>query len=103
MAIFPESSCLIGPVYKKPSSIGYVLTWIAILMLDKEPYIEKLGKTKFWIIMGAAMAYFSSHFFFSLLAFLRHQKIQMRETNILIFSLSDIFTGVLFSDLHFYR
>ena len=38
VAIFPESSSLIGPIYGTASSIGYVLTWIATVMLPQTIY-----------------------------------------------------------------
>ena len=95
VAIFPESSSLIGTIYGTASSIGYVLTWIATVMLLR-PYIEKLGKLKFWIIMGAAMAYYLLTFPLFTLGFFTPSENSNAETNILIFSLSDIFTGILF-------
>ena len=60
------------------------------------PYIEKLGKLKFWIIMGAAMAYYLLTFPLFTLGFFTPSENSNAETNILIFSLSDIFTGILF-------
>ena len=95
VAIFPESSSLIGTVYGTASSIGYVLTWIATVMLLR-PYIEKLGKLKFWIIMGAAMAYYLLTFPLFTLGFFTPSENSNAMTNILIYSLSDIFTGILF-------
>ena len=38
VAIFPESSSLIGTIYGTASSIGYVLTWIATVMLPQTIY-----------------------------------------------------------------
>ena len=57
VAIFPESPSWIDNVNQIASSVAYVLTWIATVMLLR-PYIEKLGKLKFWSIMGATMAYY---------------------------------------------
>ena len=64
VAIFPEFPSSINNVYQTASSVAYVLTWIATVMLLR-PYIEKLGKLKFWSIMGATMAYYPSNFLFS--------------------------------------
>jgi hypothetical protein len=57
VAVFPESPSTILTVYQTASAIAYVLTWIATVMLLR-PYIEKLGKIKFWTIMGATMVYY---------------------------------------------
>ena len=43
VAIFPEFPSSINNVYQIASSVGYVLTWIATVMLLR-PYIEKLGR-----------------------------------------------------------
>lgn len=51
VAVFPESPSTILTVYQAASAIAYVLTWIATVMLLR-PYIEKLGKIKFWTIMA---------------------------------------------------
>jgi hypothetical protein len=61
VAIFPESPSPVLAVYQIASSIAYVLTWIATVMLLR-PYIEKLGKLKFWSIMGATMVYYLIQF-----------------------------------------
>jgi hypothetical protein len=62
IAFFPEFSIAslgsqIGLVNQIASGIAYVLTWIGTIKL-LHPYIKKLGKTKFWTIMGAAMLYY---------------------------------------------
>jgi hypothetical protein len=61
VAIFPEFPSSINYVYQTASSVAYVLTWIATVMLLR-PYIEKFGKIKFWSIMGATMAYYLIQF-----------------------------------------
>ena len=95
IAIFPESPSSILTVYQTASTVAYVLTWIATVMLLK-PYIEKLGKLKFWSIMGATMAYYLIEFPLFSLGFFTPSENSNAMTNILIFSLSAIFTGILF-------
>jgi hypothetical protein len=77
------------------SAIAYVLTWIATVMLLK-PYIEKLGRIKFWSIMGATMAYYLIEFPLLTLGYFTPSENSNAMANILIFSLAAIFTGILF-------
>ena len=95
VAIFPESPSSILIVYQTASSVGYVLTWIATVMLLR-PYIEKLGKLKFWSIMVVTMAYYLIQFPLFTLGYFTPSENSNAMTNILIFSLSAIFTGILF-------
>jgi len=95
VAIFPESPSSINDVYQIASSVGYVLTWIATVMLLR-PYIEKLGKLKFWSIMGVTMVYYLISFPLFSLGYFTPSENSNAMTNILIFSLSAIFTGILF-------
>ena len=58
VAYFPEFSIAslgsqIGTATIIASSVAYVLTWIGSVKL-LYPYIKKMGKIKFWTIMGAA-------------------------------------------------
>ena len=58
IARFPEFSiALLGSqidtANQIASSIAYVLTWIGTVKI-LYPYVKKLGKVKFWIIMGLA-------------------------------------------------
>ena len=94
-AIFPESPSSINMVYQIASSAGYVLTWIATVMLLR-PYIEKLGKIKFWSIMVVAIGYYLITFPLFTLGYFTPSENSDAMTNILIFSLSAIFTGILF-------
>jgi len=48
IAVFTESPSSTDTVYQIASSISYVLTWIATVMLLR-PYIERFGKVRFWI------------------------------------------------------
>ena len=95
VAIFPESPSWIDNVNQIASSIAYVLTWIATVMLLK-PYIEKLGKLKFWSIMGATIAYYLVQFPLFALGYFTPSENSNAITNILFFSLSTVFTGILF-------
>ena len=95
VAIFPESPSSVLAVYQTSSSIAYVLTWIATVMLLR-PYIEKLGKLKFWSIMGATMVYYLIIFPLFTLGYFTPSENSNAMTNILIFSLSAIFSGIIF-------
>jgi hypothetical protein len=95
VAIFPEFPSSINAVYQTASIVAYVLTWIATVILLR-PYIEKLGKLKFWSIMGATMAYYVIQFPLFSLGYFTPSESSNAMTNILIFSLSAIFTGILF-------
>ena len=87
VAIFPEFPSSINNVYQIASSVAYVLTWIATVMLLR-PYIEKFGKLKFWSIMGATMAYYLIQFPLFSLGYYTPSENSNAMTNILIFSLS---------------
>lgn len=95
VAVFPESPSTINIVYQTASSAGYVLTWIATVILLR-PYIEKLGRIKFWGIMVVNMGYYLITFPLFTLGFFTPSENSDAMTNILIFSLSAIFTGILF-------
>ena len=95
VAIFPESPSSVLVVYQTSSSIAYVLTWIATVMLLR-PYIEKLGKLKFWSIMGSIMVYYLIQFPLFTLGYFTPSENSNAMTNILIFSLSAIFSGIIF-------
>jgi hypothetical protein len=77
------------------SSVAYILTWIGSVKL-LYPYTQKLGKIKFWIIMGAAMVYYLVSFPLFVLGYYTPSEKVDAMTNILIFSLGGIFTGILF-------
>lgn len=95
VAVFSESPSSVDTVYQIASSVSYVLTWIATVMLLR-PYIEKFGKVRFWIMMGAPMIYYLIEFPLFSLGFFTPSEDSNAMTNILIFSLSAIFAGILF-------
>ncbi|MGE5822228.1 MAG: hypothetical protein ACM31M_06565 [Nitrososphaerota archaeon] len=95
IAVFSESPSSTDTVYQISGIVSYVLTWIATVMLLR-PYIEKFGKVRFWIMMSAPMIYYLIEFpLFSLGVFTPSED-SNAMTNILIFSLSAIFAGILF-------
>jgi hypothetical protein len=100
IAYFPEFSIAtlgnqINIVYQIASSVAYVLTWIGTVRL-LYPYIRKLGRFKFWTIMGAVMVYYLISFPLFVLGYFTPSENTDAMTNILIFSLGGIFTGVVF-------
>jgi hypothetical protein len=100
VAYFPEFSIAslgsqIGTATIIASSVAYVLTWIGSVKL-LYPYIKKLGKIKFWTIMGAAMVYYLVSFPLFVLGYYSPSEDVDAMTNILIFSLGGIFTGIIF-------
>jgi hypothetical protein len=100
IAQFPEFSIAslgsqIDTTNQIASSIAYILTWIGTVKL-LYPYIKKLGKIKFWIIMGFAMVYYLVYFPLFVLGYFTPSEGIDAMTNILIFSLGGIFTGIIF-------
>ena len=100
VAYFPEFSIVslgsqITLVNQIASSIAYILTWMGTVKL-LYPYIQKLGKIKFWSIMSTAMVYYLVYFPFFVFGYFTPSDNVDAMTNILIFSLSGIFTGVVF-------
>ena len=95
IAVFPESPSSTDTVYQIAGSVSYVLTWIATVMLLR-PYIEKFGRVRFWIMMGAPMIYYLIEFPLFSLGIFTPSEDSNAMTNILIFSLSAIFAGILF-------
>ena len=100
IAYFPDFSIAslgsqIGLANQIASGVAYVLTWIGTAKL-LYPHIKKLGKTKFWTIMGAPMAYYLVSFPLFVLGYFTPSENIDAMTNILIFSLGAIFSGVVF-------
>jgi hypothetical protein len=79
------------------SSIAYVLTWIGTVLLLR-PYIHRIGKIKFYAIMGAAMAYYLIEFpLFTLGYFTPTEETEQQVmNNILIFGIASVLTGIIF-------
>jgi hypothetical protein len=100
IAQFPEFSIAslgsqIDTANQIVSSIAYILTWIGTVKL-LYPYIKKLGKIKFWIIMSLAMVYYLIYFPLFVLGYFTPSEKVDAMTNILIISLGGIFTGIIF-------
>jgi len=95
VAVFPESPSSTDTVYQIAGIVSYVLTWIGTVMLLK-PYVEKIGKVRFWTMMGAPMIYYLIEFPLFSLGIFTPSEDSNAMTNILIFSLSAIIAGILF-------
>ena len=100
VAYFPEFSIetlvsQIDLIYQIAGIVAYVLTWIGTVKL-LYPYIRKLGKVKFWAIMGATMIYYLINFPLFVLGYYTPSENVDAMTNILIFNLAAIFTGIVF-------
>jgi hypothetical protein len=99
-AVFPEFSTAtlgdqINIASHIASSVAYVLTWIGTVMLLR-PYLKKIGSIKFWTIMAAAMAYYLVQFPLFVLGYYTPSEDADAMTNILIFSMAAVFTGITF-------
>ncbi len=77
------------------SSAAYVLTWIGTVKL-LYPFIQRLGKIKFWAIMIFTMAYYLVSFPLFVLGYYSPSYGADAMANILIFSLGGISTGIIF-------
>jgi hypothetical protein len=100
VAYFPEFSIealgtQINLIYQIAAIVAYVLTWIGTVKL-LYPYIRKIGKVKFWAIMAAAMIYYLIEFPLFVLGYLTPSENIDAMTNITIFGLASIFTGIVF-------
>ena len=100
VASFPEFSIesigsQIGLASQIASAVAYVLTWIGTVKM-LYPYIKKLGKFKFWIIMGVAMIYYLISFPLFVLGYFTPSENVDAMTNVLIFSFAGIMSGIIF-------
>ena len=100
IAYFPEFSIgtlgsQIDIIYQVAGAAAYVFTWIGTVKL-LYPYIKKLGRVKFWTIMGGAMIYYLISFPLFVLGYFTPSANVDAMTNILVFSLGGIFTGIVF-------
>jgi hypothetical protein len=100
VAYFPEFSIKsvgsqIGMAAHIASTVAYVLTWIGTVKM-LFPYIKKLGKIKFWIIMGVAMIYYLIEFPLFVLGYFTPSENVDAMTNVLIFSFAGIMSGIIF-------
>src|SRR5918992_2408450 len=102
VAFFPEFDpeslqSQIDTAYQVAGNIAYVLTWIGTVMLLR-PYIHRIGKTKFYAIMGSAMVYYLINFpLFVLGYFTPTEETDIDAmNNILIFGIATVFSGIIF-------
>ena len=100
VAYFPEFSIesigsQIGLASQIASAAAYVLTWIGTVKM-LYPYIKKLGKIKFWIIMGVAMIYYLISFPLFVLGYFTPSENVDAMTNVLIFSFAGIMSEIIF-------
>ena len=100
VAYFPEFSIesvgsQIGIANNIASTVAYILTWIGTVKM-LYPYIKKLGKIKFWTIMGIAMVYYLIDFPLFVLGYFTPSENVDAMTNILIFSMAGLLSGIIF-------
>jgi hypothetical protein len=102
VAFFPEfdpesQQQQINAVYQIAGAIAYVLTWIGTVMLLR-PYIHRIGKIKFYAIMGSAMVYYLINFPLFVLGYFTPTGESDAEVmnNILIFGIAAVLSGIIF-------
>jgi len=100
IAYFPEFSIesvqqQINALYQIAGIIAYILTWIGTVKM-LYPYIKKLGKIKFWAIMGIAMAYYVINYPLFVLGYFTLSENVDAMMNILIFSMASLLSGIIF-------
>jgi hypothetical protein len=102
VAFFPEFDPeslqqQINAVYQIAGAIAYVLTWIGTVMLLR-PYIHRIGKIKFYAIMGSAMVYYLIQYPLFVLGIITptgESDVEVMNT-ILITSIAGVFSGIIF-------
>jgi hypothetical protein len=102
VAFFPEfdpesQQQQINAVYQISAAVAYVLTWIGTVMLLR-PYIHRIGKIKFYAIMGSAMVYYLIQYPLFVLGYLTptgESDVEVMNT-ILIFGIAAVFSGIIF-------
>lgn len=93
----PESlTSQVGAVNQLSSTVAYILTWVSTVILLR-PYMNKIGRLKFWAIMGFAFIYLISYPLY-ILGFLSPTGDTDTEimNNILLISTASIFAGFVF-------
>ena len=87
----------IGATSQTVSAVAYVLTWISTVILLR-PYMKKIGRTKFWSIMGFALVYYLVAYPLFVLGFFTPTGETDTEimNNILLISMSSIVAGIIF-------
>ena len=102
VAFFPEfdpesRQQQINAVYQTSAAVAYVLTWIGTVMLLR-PYIHRIGKIKFYAIMGFAMVYYLIQYPLFVLGYLTPTGESDAEVmnTILIFAIASVLSGIIF-------
>jgi hypothetical protein len=100
VAFFPEfePDSLMGQVqswYQIAAAVFFVLTWIGTVLL-LYPYSKKFGKAKFWAVMGFAVFYHTIQIPLFELGWYTPSENSDAMTNILIFSVVGLFSGIIF-------
>ena len=93
----PESlMSQVGAVNQLSSTVAYILTWGSTVILLR-PYMDKIGRIKFWSIMGFAFIYLISYPLY-ILGFLSPTGEIDTEimNNILLISTASVFAGFVF-------
>jgi hypothetical protein len=94
---FVDIADSVDTVYFTASAAAYVLTWVGTVMLLRHS-IRKIGRVKFWTIMGAAMVYYIIQFPLFALGYYTPTEETDADVmnNLLISSMSAVFTGIVF-------
>jgi hypothetical protein len=76
---------------------SYVLTWIGTVMLLR-PYIHKIGKVKFYAILGSALVYYLINYPLFVLGYFTPTEENDTDVmnNIIIFGIAEVLTGIIF-------
>jgi hypothetical protein len=87
----------IGSIAQTVSAVAYVLTWISTVILLR-PYMKKIGRIKFWSIMGFALVYYLISYPLFVLGYFTPSGETDTEVmnNILVVSMSSIVAGIIF-------
>jgi hypothetical protein len=102
VAFFPEFDPeslqqQVNAVYQISAAVAYVLTWIGTVMLLR-PYMHRIGKIKFYAIMGSAMVYYLIQYPLFVLGIVTptgESDVEIMNT-ILITSIAGVFSGIIF-------
>ena len=102
VAFFPEfdpesQQQQVNAVYQISAAVAYVLTWIGTVMLLR-PYMHRIGKIKFYAIMGSAMVYYLIQYPLFVLGIVTptgESDVEVMNT-ILITSIASVISGIIF-------
>jgi hypothetical protein len=81
--------------YQIAAGVGFVFIWIGVVIL-LHPYARKFGQAKFWAAMGVALFYHTIQIPLFMLEWYTPSENSNAMTNILVFSIVGIFTGIIF-------